>query len=89
MDTFDSDFLQLAETMQNFFDAVANRCDAAVSDAAYQLEAMHRENAAIEAMTKACYAMREGEQEETRFWMRVYAHLIMPTTHTGGAMTFH
>jgi hypothetical protein len=87
--TAPNEFVELARIMQNFFDAVKSRCDVRVEEAVVQLDALHGENAAIEAMVQACDAMRNGEDEDCRFWMSVFHQLIAPDAAGGSRVTFH
>ncbi len=84
-----NDYAELAQMMQNFFDAMHNRTDVRVDEAIWRLEALHGEAAAIEAMVQAAEAMRAGEDEICRFWMSVYARLIAPGGASGAPVTFH
>lgn len=84
-----NDYADIAQMMQNFFNAVHNRTDARVDEAVYRLEALHGQTAALEAMVAACDAMREGEHEVSRFWMTVYAQLVAPGAGVGAFVTLH
>jgi hypothetical protein len=83
------DYVELAEMMQNFFSAVQSRADVRVEEAMARLDAFHGETAALEAMIKACDAMREGEHETSRFWMTVYGQLISPSAGSPSLVTLH
>jgi hypothetical protein len=85
----ESDFRELAKIMQNFFDAVNSRTDVRVEEAVVQLDAFHGETAAMEAMARACEATREGEEEESRFWMAVFHQLTSPVAGAAPRITVH
>jgi len=89
MSLYEHDFANLARAMQEFFDAVDWRTDPSVHDAAAEMEAFHGATAPIEAMVRACDHLREGEEEETRFYMKVYGLLVAPEPLAGGHVTLH
>jgi len=87
--TADTNFRELARIMQNFFDSVNNRRDLRVEEAMVQLDAIHGQDAAMEAMARACEASQEGEDEDSRFWMAVFHQLTSPVAGAAPRVTVH
>ncbi|MEM6761745.1 MAG: hypothetical protein AAF615_02610 [Pseudomonadota bacterium] len=89
MSAYVNDFAALAQEMQNFFNAVDWRTDISVHSAAAGLESVHGTAAPIEAMVRACEAMHDTDQQDCRFWLKVYRLLISPEVASGGHVTLH
>ncbi|GAB5373896.1 MAG: hypothetical protein AcusKO_03580 [Acuticoccus sp.] len=89
MSTYGTEFTEMARAMQDFFNAVDWRTDPTAHAAAVEVEAVHGDCAAIEAIVRACEHMRAEEREECAFWMSVYGLLVSPEAHVGGAITQH
>ncbi|MEM7694762.1 MAG: hypothetical protein AAF318_09945 [Pseudomonadota bacterium] len=84
-----SELANFAREMQNFFDAVDWRRDVTVQEAAADLDVFYGTSAALEAMTRAVEAQRDGDDQEGGFWLAVFACLTAPDALGGGYVTLH